>query len=259
MSTVGRARPELPELLTAYRKAAREVCLLLGSLEHTADVTPGGEWTVRQTAVHLICFPRLFRQFLNGSPSPLSSMADTEIMNTAFFLAMAEEDPQVLSALLKASTDAYANDAATHSADDRCPFHLGMTLDVATEVAVQTSELLQHGWDIAQAAHRTFRDDEGALATLLTMPELWAALLPPNPSRERGTLAICPNNEPCYIYMLDPERTSVSRVISDEDWDCAVNGPPFQMLLWLGRRATLSNAGLSASGPKPALVGGFRS
>jgi hypothetical protein len=59
--------------------------------------------------------------------------------------------------------------------------------------------------------------------------------------------------------MLDPERTSVSRVISDEDWDCAVNGPPFQMLLRLGRRATLSNAGLSVSGPKPALVGGFRS
>jgi hypothetical protein len=192
--------------------------LLLGSLEHTADVTPGGEWTVRQTAVHLICFPRLFRQFLNGLPSPLSSMADTEIMNTAFFLAMDAEDPQDLAALLDAGTNAYANDAATHRADDPCPFHLGMTLDVATEVAIQTSELLQHGWDIAQATHRTFQDDQSALAVLLAMPELWATLLPPNPSRQTGTLAICPSNDPCYIYMLDPERTSVSRVISDEDW-----------------------------------------
>jgi uncharacterized protein (TIGR03083 family) len=259
MSTEGRARPELPELLTAYRKAARQVCLLLGSLEHTADVTPGGEWTVRQTAVHLICFPRLFRQFLDGSPSPLSSMADTEIMNTAFFLAMDAEDPHVLAALLDAGTDAYANDAATHRANDPCPFHLGMTLDVATEVAIQTSELLQHGWDIAQATHRTFRDDQGALTVLLAMPELWATLLPPSPSRQTGTLAICPSNDPCYVYMLDPQRTSVSRAITDHDWDCAVSGPPFQMLLWLGRRATLANAGLTVSGPKPALVGGFRS
>ena len=63
----------LEELHDGLRLPCAEVLALLRSEPDVQALTPGGEWTVRDTAVHLTVVPRLYRGTANrfrSRPAP---------------------------------------------------------------------------------------------------------------------------------------------------------------------------------------------
>ena len=66
----------LEDLQVGLGLAAAEVLALMRSEPDVDALTPGGEWTVRDTAVHLICVPRMYTRLLNGQPAPFGSLLE---------------------------------------------------------------------------------------------------------------------------------------------------------------------------------------
>jgi hypothetical protein len=194
MSVVHPERADLTQFLAGYDRARNGVIGLLSSLTVSTDSIPNSEWTVREAAVHLIGVSRLYRQFLHGIASPIrGSWAELAVLNAGYFLALDEAEPRELGRLLDEATASYAHDVALLDALQPCPWHLGQTLDVATEVALETSELLMHGWDIGNTIGRRLWDDEAANTALSGMRWLWAATVPPDTNRSEATLAVSVN------------------------------------------------------------------
>ena len=244
--------------MAAYGYAAGATADLLRSLGATSDRIPDSAWSVREAAVHLICFARFYREFLDGTPSPVRDWDDLEVMNAAFFVALTEDQPGVLADLLEEATTAYSGEASHRRAEDRYPFHRGITLDVATELAIGTNELLMHGSDIAKATGQQFRGDEAAPPTLLGTAVFRAGLIPPDADRAEATLAFSASGRPLYIYRMNPAGATTEAAEPGQRYDCVVDGPPLPLSLWLGGRVGWEEAGLGISGPRPEIGRMFR-
>ena len=258
MSLAQSVTVDVADISPAFELAAGATYDLVNSLDHTADFTPGGEWSVRETVVHLICFSRLYRRFLSGSESPVRRPEDLAAINAGFFVAMDEDSPATLAALLKTATSAYASSVASHDVAELCPFHFGRRVDVATMMSVSTYELLMHGWDMAEATDRTLWDDVAAAPTLRGIAASRVRLVPSDLTREKVTLVICPNDEPQFAYVLGPSGASISPAEPHREYDCSVSGSPFSLLLWLSGRVGWEDAGLASSGIRPDVGRGFR-
>ena len=57
---------------------------MLRQLDDTSQLTLGGQWTARDTAVHLIGYVRFYTAVLGGQPSPVQRWEDLEVVNAAF-------------------------------------------------------------------------------------------------------------------------------------------------------------------------------
>jgi hypothetical protein len=91
----------LADLQDGVRRASAEVVKVLRTEPDVQAVTPGGEWTVRETAVHLICERRTYTILLEGRPSRFQTSFDFSAWNSALFLAMDEDHPSVLANLVE--------------------------------------------------------------------------------------------------------------------------------------------------------------
>jgi hypothetical protein len=81
------------ELQDGVRRASAEVVKVLRTDPDVQALTPGGEWTVRETAVHLICETRMYTLVLKEQPSRFQTPADLSLWNAVAFLAMDEARP----------------------------------------------------------------------------------------------------------------------------------------------------------------------
>jgi hypothetical protein len=191
---------EIGPVVRAYQRAAKETTDLLMSLDGTSDLIPGSEWTVREAAVHLICWARYYRRFLAGSPSPARRPDDFDVINAAYFVALDESDPQVLASLLRDATSAYAHDLSTCDAGQPCPWHFGLTIDATTWAAGAAGELLMHGWDIASTSGKQFSDDDAAVPTLIGTSVMWPTFTAPRGDKPAGTLAVSVDGQVEFAY-----------------------------------------------------------
>jgi hypothetical protein len=77
----------LEELQDGLRLAFAEVLALLRSEPDVQALTPGGEWTVRETAVHLIVGTRIYTGMANGWAPP-SAGREIGAFDAGAFLAL---------------------------------------------------------------------------------------------------------------------------------------------------------------------------
>jgi uncharacterized protein (TIGR03083 family) len=246
------------DFIAAYDRAAAGTANLLAGLDRTSDAIPASDWTVREAAVHLICWGRFYRRFLDGLASPVRDAQELEVMNAAYFTALDEDDPGPLAALMREATTAYSAKAATLRADELCPWHMALSLEVRAHVALLINELLMHGWDIANATGRRLWDDEAATPVFTDIAALWALFVPSEPSRPEATLAFSIDGRLQSLYRLHAGGASVGPVEPESTYDCIVDGSPFALLLWLAGRAGWEAAGLTISGPQPEVGRLFR-
>ena len=67
MSSAQPSPVALEGLLDASDRTAQAFCRVLRQLDDTSQLTLGGQWTVRHTAVHLIGYLKFYTRFLMAS------------------------------------------------------------------------------------------------------------------------------------------------------------------------------------------------
>src|SRR5690349_17356931 len=120
----------LADLLEASALAADDMRRVLRRLDDTSQLTLGGEWTVRETAVHVIGCLKLYTEFLEGKPSPIHSWEDLAVLNAAFFTMLDETDPSVLAGMVAESAAHFTESGAHLTDQNQRPWHLGVALPV---------------------------------------------------------------------------------------------------------------------------------
>lgn len=98
-------------------------------------VTPGGEWTVRETAVHLICGTQTYTILLEGQPSRFQTSFDFSAWNSALFLAMAEDHPSVLANLVEDAVRVFLEESERHDRYDTHSYQ-GLTMTTGGQLAL---------------------------------------------------------------------------------------------------------------------------
>ncbi len=233
--------------------SARLAAVLRDVDRSTANRADVGDWTVSQTMAHVIGTVRLYRRMLTGWASPLQA-GGLPTLNAGYFAGLIEDHPDVLADLLEEAVEAYAAEALGVGPDSMCSFHYGLPIDVVTLTAFLGNESLMHGWDVSRAVGAAFRDDQAALPVLDVLIPVLAPLVDPVALRLIGRAALHPENGITHGYELAHLGTTYITDGVGGDFDCAVEGPAFDVLLWRGGR---KSAGLRTSGERPELAAAF--
>src|SRR5262252_7731239 len=118
MSSAQSVAVPLDRLVDANARAAEEFCRLLRDVDDTSQLTLGGKWTVRDTAVHLMGYLKFYTAFLDGQPSPVVRIEDIDLLNAAFFMVLDETDSKVLADRVAESVERFNRRAATLNGED---------------------------------------------------------------------------------------------------------------------------------------------
>ena len=158
----------LEDLQVGLGLAAAEVLALLRSEPDVDALTPGGEWTVRDTAVHLICVPRMYTRQLNGQPAPFGSLPEPAAWNAGTFLALAEDRPTALADLAEEAVASFLDVTTRRHRDDPIQY-VAFATSVGGLSAFLCGEYLLHGFDIASSVGRGWSWAEPAADAALAM------------------------------------------------------------------------------------------
>jgi uncharacterized protein (TIGR03083 family) len=242
----------LEELQTGLGLASEEVFAFLRSDPDAYALTPSGEWTVRDTAVHLVCFSRLWNILLTDRPSPMRAFYDTSVLNASFFLAMDEDRPRMLADLAERAVASLLDSTSDRRIDDPWQYR-GNDLTVGMMVAAECLEYLLHGFDMAEAVGRDWAFSEPAadLALAIVGPVFLFLLDPAKADDLQASFAIEGGSG---RICRQARAGSMETLDHDADTDCSITGPSSQMLLWLTGRVGWDIAGLCASGRRPEVA-----
>jgi uncharacterized protein (TIGR03083 family) len=241
----------LADLQDGVRRASAEVVKVLRTEPDVQAVTPGGEWTVRETAVHLICGIRKYTILLEGRPSRFQTSFDLSAWNSALFLAMDEDHPSVLANLVEDAVRVFLEESERHDHDDTHSYQ-GLTMTTGGQLALSCWEYLLHGYDIETALGRPWTcPDPIADQTMLAMSAALRGLINTKAGTEvQACVAIeSPSIRICYALRHD----GAELLGGDSQVDCSISGTPSDLMLWLSGRADWNVARLSASGKVPEL------
>ena len=148
---------EPTEILNAARSALAEmsqkVTGLIRALPDASVPVPGSDWTVRDTAVHLVHSSRLYAELATGAPSPLPDLRkETIAAFCAEFIAdIPETDPGKLAALVSDAYDGFLDVTAGRPGEQEVRYHAGLAYDLARLACVLLGEPVIHGYDMASA------------------------------------------------------------------------------------------------------------
>jgi uncharacterized protein (TIGR03083 family) len=247
----GNVEISLGELRDGVRRASTEVVKVLRTDPDVQALTPGREWTVRETAVHLIGGTRMYTVVLNGRPSRFQTPVDLSTLNAGLFLAMDEQRPSALAGLVEDAVGRFLEESGHHDRDESHPYG-GLTLTTGQQLALSCWEYLLHGYDIEAAVGRPWACPDGlADQTMVAMSTTLRGLINTKAAAEvRASVAIeSPAIRICYALKED----GAELLASDSEVDCSITGAPAQLLLWLSGRSGWNTAKLSASGTMPEL------
>jgi uncharacterized protein (TIGR03083 family) len=247
----------LDDLQVALDQASRSVIAFLrGHRVNAHALTACGEWTVRDTAAHLIGITRLYTQMLDGQASPLKSLDDVVLMNAGIFLGLVEDRPSVLADLVDDAVNALLMTSRGGARDDRRPFHFGGTTTVARLVAAPCYEYLLHGVDMMWAVGQPWSCPEQAATTtfafIFLAPSLAARFDAHKAHDVDATFSVGVDDVTRFCVQI---RTgAIELLLPGADTDCSVTGAASQLLLWLSGRSDWEKAGLSATGRRADLA-----
>ena len=138
--------------------------------------TRGLEWTLGQTAAHVISDVRLHRRWLRGEGEIDYGTFDLAARNRRNLDAVVEHVPGRLADVLRAESAAYVAEAGAMPAGATIPAETGPSLTVEEVTCVLLGELVVHGFDIARTLGRPWpigRAEANLVATgtFATLPQ----------------------------------------------------------------------------------------
>ncbi|WBB80596.1 maleylpyruvate isomerase N-terminal domain-containing protein [Micromonospora sp. WMMD882] len=212
-----------------------------------ARVLVTAEWTVADTAAHLLSIATHYVSVLDADAEPLpvpdlgGLLAATTVdtlseANRVVLGHLPERDPAALARSLTAAVDRFL--ALSRQADpERVVPWLGQSLvTVAGIHAHLVNELLVHGWDVARALGRPWRlpDEEAALFLELFLLGMFR--------RDHGVLletGARTSSRPITVEFRSAHTTAVRLVLTGRRVRVAVDDPP------VDARVTFRPAGLN--------------
>jgi hypothetical protein len=153
------------EILTAARTALSEmsqkVTGLIRALPDSSVPVPGSDWTVRDTAIHLVQGGRVYAELATGAPSPAADWnKETFATMAAEFIAdIPETDPGKLAAMVGDAYDAFLEATAGRPGEQEVQYHGGLTYHLAGLACVLLGEPIIHGYDMATALRQPWPID----------------------------------------------------------------------------------------------------
>lgn len=243
-----------PALTSAVRISADATDALIRSLTETDQMTLGGVWTVRETAVHLITAVNMYAGLAAGSASPIVDRSSLAIFNPGAFYALREDRPAELASLLAAAVDSYCAAVSPLRPDELRPWHYGREVPVAYNIALIANELLMHGTDIALAAGVQWPGDEPAARTTWAVLAPWLTpvrFLPDVAADTRAAVSLCADDCAPLTFRIEGAMTLATEPV---ELDCTIRGPAMRMLRWYFQRDAWPDAGLTAEGPRSDLA-----
>jgi uncharacterized protein (TIGR03083 family) len=221
----------------ALRSAATRLGHLVRSVSDPQARVPGLQWTIAETAAHVVCELRDYVGFAAGrsaaptvdgarSPSERAAIVNAEQLRT-----YPERDPAVLAAALSPAVDAFLAAASARPADEHTTVSNGLPMTAATMTAALLGEQLLHGWDIARAARKPWTIPRGealhVIAGVLSM-------VPDYLDRERARgrhigYELRMRGGPRYRVAIDDGAARVTA--AGERVDCVISANPVAFLL----------------------------
>lgn len=143
----------LAQAQAALEAAARRNADLIRSLSDLNVPIPGSDWTVRESAVHLVNYAGVSTDIADGMPSVVESVAKEPMAaeNARRIADIPETDPEKVASLVTEAVARLLEATAGHPGDRRVVFHGGLPLDLADLVCIGLGEQVLHGYDIATA------------------------------------------------------------------------------------------------------------
>jgi uncharacterized protein (TIGR03083 family) len=149
---------DLAQARNALRMAAGQASELVRSLPDPQAPVPGLDWTVGQTAAHMVSAPMDFLRYATGQAVPEATI-DLRTRNLERIRQVGRRDLAELAGLLVEETDRYLKETADLPADHDVPFFGETTVSLAAQTGILLGEYVVHGHDQARAARRRWHID----------------------------------------------------------------------------------------------------
>lgn len=135
----------------AIPAVAERVAALLRSAPDGDAPIPRSEWTVAETAAHLIIGAQRCADRVSGVDGPPIDAGDLPAWNARLIRQLPERQVGALAELLLAAERAYVAALAARSGTERVRWLQGIPLTLAADAGRHLGELLVHGLDMARA------------------------------------------------------------------------------------------------------------
>ena len=139
------------EVMRSIEEMAGRVAALVRGIPQLEVPAKGLDWSLRQTAAHLVAAASLNAELLAGNLEPHQAK-DIAALNQESLAQVEAETPEELAeAIIGAAADLLAA-ASVHPAGQKVRWMNGVEQDIGTPLGGVLGEFLVHGFDIARSA-----------------------------------------------------------------------------------------------------------
>ena len=251
--------PSIMEVCDALENAASRYEVLLGQVKDP-NLPAVGEWNVGVTAMHTAASGAYFLSVARGDAEPMAIDSD----HSVYYAHDLRWDLPELVARFKAGEEDLIEYGRGLDSDPEVEFFKGIKAPASTVFALELSEVLVHGFDIARASGLEWiiPGDEAALALSGFFPLLTQVVNPDAAADLRARYEIRIRNGANVILDFDNGRLTLEDP-SGVPVDCRLSFEPVTFLLLTFNRIqpfrALLQGKMSAGGRRFWLAGKFPS
>jgi hypothetical protein len=227
------------------------------------------EWTLAETAAHVIVGVRAFTDSLQGEVGrwarhiPDSTRYRDRVAGLTSSSLAAEpcRDPAVLSRRLVEVVDAFLEVSAGRPADEPVPapwYAPGATLPLGAATCLLLGEQVIHGWDMARTLGRPWPvTREHALLMVTVIATMMPLVVDPEAARGvRAVFALHVRGGPAFVLRVEDGRAGIE-ALGSQRVDCHLSGDAVSLaMVGYGRISqwrAIARGGLLAWGRRPWL------
>ena len=222
---------DLAQVRRALAISATRASELVGSLPDPETSVPGLDWTVRQTAAHMVAGAMNYLRYATGQAAPEATI-DLREGNLERIERVGSHDLTELAHAIVEETDRYLERTAEFSPDHRVPFFGGTTVSLATQTGILLGEYVVHGHDLARSARQRWNIDPSHARLVIGSI---TAVLPRYLDQEaaqgiRVAYDIRVRGGPTFVFRVASNEASVEPG-SGGPVDCRISADPVAFLL----------------------------